>query len=135
MVQFFKKLFSIFRKKTPMERQLIFSLTTLSEQMENLSAHLYTFHREDSLKIIREVIELSKNFELLEINRYREPRDIERHRGRYSALSDIGYYIDRAIEHGKELDRQKKSEDDLKRGAISLHRSRRKTSNQAESAF
>ena len=90
MVQWFKK------KKTQ-TRILEFNKKKLLNEINNLSDNLYEYRNETSLKIVKEVIDMAMNIQLLDVNLCVDPKDTLIHKGRVQALSDISSYIDRAM--------------------------------------
>jgi hypothetical protein len=80
-----------------LERVLDYNASLLKEQIENLSSKLYSLKNEFSVHIIREVIDMARNVQILEVNRYRSEEERWVHKGRLEALSDLSSYIERSV--------------------------------------
>lgn len=88
----------LFKKKNESTRLLEFNKKKLMEEINNLSDKLHNFRGETSLKIVKEVIEMARNIQILEVNHYMDEKSISIHKGRLQALSDLSAYIDSAIQ-------------------------------------
>lgn len=99
---FSKFIYWLFSKFSPRYRELSFNRGKLNEELENLSNHLYEYRNEFSYKIMREVIELVKNIETININIDGDRKRQLIRNGRIRALTDLGNYIDLAVAARKE---------------------------------
>lgn len=88
---------------TPATRQLSYNRDKLCSELQNLSDKLFDYKTEMSFAIVREVVEMSKNVAMLEAAQFaKSEQDINLLRGRFQALSDLGHYLDMAIQSRKE---------------------------------
>lgn len=76
---------------------LSFNREELGAKIERLSVSLYRCRTEDSVKIIREVIEAARNIQILEVNRA-TPEKFAHHMGRLEALSDIAVFFEQSMD-------------------------------------
>lgn len=97
MAQWFKRVW-VRLFGSAVEKQIDFNRKRVCTEMENLSGHLYDCRKENSWKIIREVIDMAKNVQILDGTKCKTTDQQLVSFGRLQALSDIGEYIDRAIE-------------------------------------
>lgn len=91
--------------KNKSERVLEFNTKKLKNDIHNLSDKLYEYRNDVSLNIIKEVINIAKNIQILEVNM--SGTDIELHKGRVQALSDLDVYIENSIAFRKEKNEQR----------------------------
>src|SRR5262245_16623367 len=85
-----------FKKKPQTERVLEYNREKLSRELQNLSGKLYEFRKEMSLAILQEVLQMARNIQILEVNRYSD-QEMLIHRGRLQAMDDLISYIETAI--------------------------------------
>lgn len=121
---------SLFVNKWDKDSVLSFNRTKLQTEINNLSDNLYTFRHEVSWKILREVIEMARNIEILDVNKYpNDGKGFYVHKGRMQALTDLGVYIDNAI-LGKASEMK-----DGKTQVRNIIKQPRRTNNQAQTAL
>lgn len=87
------------------ERMLEFNKKKLQSDIHNLSDKLYEYRNDVGLAIIKEVVDIAKNIQILEVNL--TGKDIELHRGRVQALNDLSSYIENSIAFRKEKNEQR----------------------------
>lgn len=105
----------LFKKKvSKTERVLDFNKNKLREEIENLSSKLYPLRQDLALQIIKEVIEMAKNVQILEVNSYKSESDLLIHRGRLQALSDLASYIERSMTNKPTEEGAPKARDTIK---------------------
>jgi hypothetical protein len=112
----------LFSKKTKTQRLLEFNKDKLQKDINNLSNRIFDYRKDLGLQIIQEVIELAKNIEVLELASAKDESDMQRHKGRLQAFTDLSAYILNSLEFHKQEDKQ------TPRGTIKMAR---RTSNQA----
>lgn len=95
-----------FKKKPINERVLEFNQTKLKTELQNLSSRLSVLKDDLGVAVIEEVIQLARNIQILESNKYRDEKNFFIHHGRVQALSDLADYISRS----KEVKEEKKKE-------------------------
>lgn len=125
MVQWFKRR----KEKKAQERLLSFNREKIHTEMGNLSDALYPLKHEISFKLIKEVVQLARNAEILEVNAYRTHDEIQVHRGRLMAFTDLLSYLENAATF-----RPAKEEKKTPEGQHTI-RTIRKTTNQAGAAI
>jgi predicted RNase H-like nuclease (RuvC/YqgF family) len=102
------------KKKTKTERLLKFNINELKEHIQNLSSRLYPLKNEFSVHIVREVIDMARNVQILEVNKARSEKELHIHQGRLQALSDLSEYITRSLENKPVDENEPKARDAIR---------------------
>jgi hypothetical protein len=132
MVQFFKRLFS--RRKRKEVLLLSYNARDLKARMQDASEKLYEYRHENSWRVIKDVIDMAMNVQILEVNRATATTtSLALHQGRLQALSDLSNYVESAMDS---IAYQKRHKDQAQvMGERVLTRQRQRTSNQAGAAL
>lgn len=85
--------------KKPAEKVLEFNREKLQTELNNMASHLYEVRGEVGLRLIQEILQTSRNIQVLEVTL---AKNQDYHRGRLDAFSDLIHYIERAIASRKE---------------------------------
>lgn len=117
MTLFYKllaKLMGLFSRKSKTELILEWNLAELSEKQEKLALQLYHYRTEDSWKLLKQVLDIAKNIQLLQTNilKTNDPVKFAHHSGRFEALTDMSNFIELAFD--KEFQMQRGNEEKKK---------------------
>lgn len=98
MVQLLKRLF---RRKKQVHLLLDFNAEELGTKMQKLSTELFRCRGEDSIKVIKAVLETSRNIQILEINRFKagdKLAQLEHQLGRLEVLNDLVNFVSSSLD-------------------------------------
>lgn len=84
-----------FKKKH--ERTLEFNYQKLQTEMENLSGNLHKYKAEMGVAIVREMIQMLYNTQVLLVNGIKDEKALLRHQGKIDAIMTMSQYIEQAI--------------------------------------
>jgi hypothetical protein len=93
----FEYIKSLFKKKTYTQQLLSYNIADLSSQMDSLSIDIFRCRTEDSMRVLKKVVQTARNIQLLETNRA-EPSKVMHHIGRLDALSDLAAFIEMSLD-------------------------------------
>lgn len=111
MLKFLKSLFSRRKQHQPPKYELMLSYNVeeLASKLDVLGQDLYRSRMEDSVGIIKKIVEAARNIQILEVNRVNpESMRLHHHRGRLEALNDLLAYIARNLDHDVYNERKEK---------------------------
>lgn len=128
MAPWFKK------KPAAAERLVEFNIDKLKRELGNLGEALYEHRNDRGFLIIREVIELARNIQLLEVSRYKGAERIQIHQGRLESMSDILDFISNHIKFQGTEGRKESPKPD-QHAVRAIHKERPKPTNIAGSAI
>jgi len=95
---FFTWIKSLFvKKKSRTHHLLSYNIADLSSQMESLSIDIFKCRTEDSMRVLKKVVQTARNIQLLETNRA-DPAKVMHHIGRLDALSDLAAFIEMSLD-------------------------------------
>lgn len=93
----FEYIKSLFFKKTKTQQLLSFNIEELSSQMSRLSLEVYRCRTEDSMRVLKKIVQTARNIQLLETNRA-DPAKVMHHIGRLDALTDLASFIETSLD-------------------------------------
>jgi hypothetical protein len=90
----------LFKKRTQTQLLLDYNIENLQQKMEHLSMDVYRNRNEDGFRIIKNILDIARNIQILEINRVKSSNlDTFNHlKGRLEALTDLSYHLDRCLD-------------------------------------
>ncbi len=95
-------------EKTKAEKLLSYNVEDLSSKMHQYSIEVFRCRTEDSMRVLKKVVETARNIQILEVNRSSKEK-IDHHLGRLEALSDLASFIEHSLdpeEYSKKIDKQ-----------------------------
>jgi hypothetical protein len=101
MALWFKNLFKRKRKQTHVHAILEFNQDELGTRMQKLSVELFKNRHDDSIKIVKAILETSRNIQILEINRFKSGDKLaqfEHQLGRLEVLNDLVNFISSSLD-------------------------------------
>lgn len=97
MAQFVNWLKSLF-KRDPLSEQLIsFNREKLHVEIANLATHLHGHKDDPGIRILLEVIALSRNIAIFDIAKARSETELASYKGRYQCLNDLHVFVETAF--------------------------------------
>lgn len=118
MVQLFKRIFHFLTKKPDVHFLLDFNIENLSSTMEQVARNIHKHKGDDALELIKLAVLTARNIQMLEIQRVTSGKDITQsfsyHLGRLEALSDLGKFIELALDEDNFKMLNKRRSDEIK---------------------
>jgi hypothetical protein len=125
MIKILKKLFTR-KQKTPMQLLLDFNMEDLGAKMQVISTDLFRCRQDDGVKVLKLMLETSRNIQILEINRFKpgnKNEQLEHQLGRLEVLNDLVNFVSSSLDPDVYNQRKEKTVKNVKILKTSFERS------------
>lgn len=125
MVQWFKNLFKR-KQKTQLQLLLDFNMEELGSKMQVISTDLFRCRQDDAMKVIKLMLETSRNIQILEINRFKagdKMQQLEHQLGRLEVLNDLMNFVSSSLDPAVYNQRKEKAPEKVRILKTSFERS------------